>query len=515
MARHRELHVRADDRTPEASGVPQTSHFLPVPSEAFWRSRFAGPAATGPDPAGAAEGVQIAFFTPVLHARGAEFQGMPAATTRPRPPSAAANHFPGTVRPRSVVTFTEATMDGQAATDVTKRPDLTRWTNDPNEFPTMRALSAGLMFFSRVLVHNGPAARLEFVSFEMPRQGGPDSEGTFVVSKLMEWNAQWEAGPYRAFDTDELPNALAFLRDIEALDKPPSSDIVLVPREHDNIYQRWSPLYHLLPRQTLVRFGLPIIHRGVWPLIGAAWGRERIRPEQGGVLAEAVAQHLWSHGLGRAKSPLLAFSKDDSLKLLSHDLGFWRAQMEILLRKYGRDRGRVERDDADTDPESIPTHQPHLTYELPRRGSEVWTGEAEASEVTRDLVDIADEHGRLRAVMDAIRSNRVEEDFSSRWSAEREDFERKLYRKRNKVKVSFVEIDDSIPYFDDESQLDGDMLYRNMLSVVEPKDRRVVVCLHSGITGVKEIAAKLGYANHSPVSKALNRIRAKAAKWLA
>jgi hypothetical protein len=144
----------------------------------------------------------------------------------------------------------------------------------------------------------------------------------------------------------------------------------------------------------------------------------------------------------------------------------------------------------------------------------VWTGEGEASDVTRDLIDIADQRGRLRGVMDAIRSHRVEEDFSRRWSGEREDFERKLYRKRNKVKVSFVEFDDSIPYFDAEAELDGDMLYRSLMSVVDPKDRHVIVCLHSGITGVKEIADKLGYANHSPISKALIRIRRKAAKWL-
>jgi hypothetical protein len=157
---------------------------------------------------------------------------------------------------------------------------------------------------------------------------------------------------------------------------------------------------------------------------------------------------------------------------------------------------------------------PDLRYEMPRFGTELWTGEAEASEVTRDLIELADQRGRLRAVVDAIRSNRVEEDFSKRWSGEREDFERKLYRKRNKVKVSFVEFDDSIPYFDTETEVEGNMLYRSLMTLVDPKDRRVVVCLHSGITRVREIADLLGYANHSPVSKALSRIRRKAAKLL-
>jgi hypothetical protein len=38
--------------------------------------------------------------------------------------------------------------------------------------------------------------------------------------------------------------------------------------------------------------------------------------------------------------------------------------------------------------------------------------------------------------------------------------------------------------------------------------------LDNGITRVREIADRLGYANHSPVSKALARIRSKAAKLL-
>lgn len=385
--------------------------------------------------------------------------------------------------------------------------------SSPDEFPTLRAISAGLLFFRRVLVYQGPPLPLEFVTFRIPRPRSPlNEESARVHLKVTEWNAQWEAGPYRAFDDDDLPEPLAFLRDLDT-DKDPTTDIVLIP-DDGNLYHRWGPLYHLLPRRTVESFGLPLIHRGVWPVMGMAWGRDEIRAAQENALARAVAQHLWSHGLGKAKSPLSAFSKDDSLRVLSHDLGFWRSHFEILMRKYGRERGRVRREDGDTDPESLETPHPDVRYEMPRFGTEVWTGEAEASEVTRDLIELADQRGRLRAVIDAIRSNRVEEDFSKRWSAEREDFERKLYRKRNKVKVSFVELDESIPYFDAETEVEDNMLYRSLMTVVQPKDRHVVVCLHNGITRAREIADRLGYSNHSPVSKALKRIRRKAAKLL-
>ena len=384
--------------------------------------------------------------------------------------------------------------------------------SSPDEFPTMRALSAGLLGFRRVAVYQGTPLPLEFVSFDMPRERSFNEENASVMLKVTDWNLQWEAGPYRALDADDLPQALSFLRALEAVGTAPTSDIVLIPREHDNIYHRWAPLYHLLPRRQVVSAGLPLIHRGMWPVMGV--GRSAIRPSQTGLLEHVFAQHLWSHGLGRPKAPLAAFSKDDSLRLLSHDLGFWRSHFEALMRKYGHQRGRVARGDGDTDPESSASEHADLRYEMPRFGTELWTGEAEAAEVTRDLIELADQRGRLRAVIDAIRSNRVEEDFSKRWSGEREDFERKLYRKRNKVKVSFVEFDDSIPYFDAETEVEGDMLYRNLMTVVSPKDRRVVVCLHNGITRAREIAELLGYANHSPVSKALARIRREAAKLL-
>ncbi len=108
----------------------------------------------------------------------------------------------------------------------------------------------------------------------------------------------------------------------------------------------------------------------------------------------------------------------------------------------------------------------------------------------------------------------MEEDFSSRWSFAREDFERKLYQKRSKVRVHFVELDDTIPVHGPESEVHENLLWQNLMAVLDPKERRVVVCLRSGITRMGEIGKRLGYANHSPVSKALARIRKKAQKLL-
>ena len=61
-----------------------------------------------------------------------------------------------------------------------------------------------------------------------------------------------------------------------------------------------------------------------------------------------------------------------------------------------------------------------------------------------------------------------------------------------------------------DEEIDGELLWDDLLALVDRKDRRVVVCLRNGLTRVSEIAQVLGYANHSAVSKKLSRIRIRA-----
>ena len=137
-------------------------------------------------------------------------------------------------------------------------------------------------------------------------------------------------------------------------------------------------------------------------------------------------------------------------------------------------------------------------------------GEEDAREATSELVDQADHNGKLRGIIEDIRSHRVEEDFSDRWSYAREDFERQLYHKRSKTKISFVELSDTIPVHGPESEVHANLIYEDFMAFLNPKERQIVICLRSGNTKVGDVARELGYANHSPVSKALARIREKA-----
>jgi hypothetical protein len=73
------------------------------------------------------------------------------------------------------------------------------------------------------------------------------------------------------------------------------------------------------------------------------------------------------------------------------------------------------------------------------------SGRDDAHDAVVETVEAADRTGRLRGILDAVRAHRIEDDFSSHWSYAREDFERKLHGKRRKVRVTFVELTDTIP----------------------------------------------------------------------
>jgi hypothetical protein len=149
----------------------------------------------------------------------------------------------------------------------------------------------------------------------------------------------------------------------------------------------------------------------------------------------------------------------------------------------------------------------------PRMGTDLWRGEAEAAEFLQWTVDEADADGRLRGILDAVRSNRVEDDFSGHWSYAHEDFERKLYRKRSKVKVRFVELTDTIPVQGPETEVEANLVFADFLALLDRQERQVVVLLQSGVTKVGDVASILGYKNHSPISKRLAQIRKKAAEY--
>jgi hypothetical protein len=202
---------------------------------------------------------------------------------------------------------------------------------------------------------------------------------------------------------------------------------------------------------------------------------------------------------------------------LAHNLDYWIPYAYEVASEYARQLGRTSFDNNKqaTKLSALRKALPDdILADRPMMGGTLWMGEAEAWDATKAIVQRADDRGRLRAIIDTIRSNRVEEDFSACWSRAREDFERKLYHKRAKVKISFIELDETIPVHGPEAEIHEHLLWQDFLAFLDTKEKTIVVLLRNGETKLKDISQKLGYANHSPVSKALRRIRDKARKFL-
>jgi len=377
-------------------------------------------------------------------------------------------------------------------------------------FPELGTMSSGFFFRFLPVAKSPTPPEVVF----MPMQG----KRLEAIGTLSTWNSFWEAAQFRreVFEQYEKsskePNPhLSWIKTL-----PEGLNAFLVP-ETPSRYEAYSPLYHLLPLDMLKKFGLPALRRGVWPTNFVLANRERVLPaDTRERLSRAFAAYIWPWI--DSGSSILSFGKDDPLVMLSHNLDFWLGPAVRVLEERRRGFERVEPQN-ERDRKLLmkvlkdEKEDEDVTIRTPHRGCALWMGEAEAEEVTEQIVAVADKEGKLRSIADAVRSHRVHDDFSQRWSYAKEDFERKLYSKRSKIRVTFVELTDTVPVHSPFSEYTDDLLWQDFSAVLDRKERHVIVCLRNGTTKLGDIAASLGYANHSPISKALNRIRRKASAF--
>ncbi|WP_194835939.1 sigma-70 family RNA polymerase sigma factor [Nocardia sp. XZ_19_369] len=372
----------------------------------------------------------------------------------------------------------------------------------PDQYPSMRHLSAA--HICKAVIRAEVPEPQEYVTLPMWSRRPDRIEFQLAVAK---WNTFWEAAQFRRrFFGEDLPPELLKIAEKGDI------NVVLLPRTRSRYYE-YSPLFHLLSRSTLERYRLPLLHRGQWPFSIAGFDPDPYLPTD---FCDKLSR-AWSSAVWRdlmPGSPSSGFTKSDPIRLLSHNLDFWLPPVtEVIqqeLRQWntidnGGSEGPVSLDDGSFLEGATAAH--------PRAGGSLWWGEDEAACFVSRTVEQADPDGRLRGILDAVRSNRVEDDFSDRWTFEREDFERKLYRKRSKIKVRFVELTDTIPVQGPETETIDRVVYSDFLALLNERDREVVVLLHSGVTSLTEIADIMGYSNHSPISKRLNRIRKQAAHF--
>lgn len=324
------------------------------------------------------------------------------------------------------------------------------------------------------------------------------------------WNLAWESGQLRKhwMLEKDWPTALRFVEDI-----PDDVDLRIIPLiggRHN--YLTYSTLYHLLPANVLRDHGLPLLKQGSWPEthLHARNVKKYSPPDFDDRLSAAFSRHIWP--LLNVRGRLGDYAKDEPLRLLSHNLDFWLPYIDRVAQQRLDAFGRCEIESTKQRREMRAARKQlpdGVDVVRPLHGGDIWKGEDEAREAASEMIELADADGRLRGIIDAVRSNRVEDDFSERWSHVKEDFERKLYHKRLKTKVKFVELHDTVPVHGPESEVHENLLWEDFIAFVDAKEREVVILLRDGYTRVGDIAAALGYANHSPVSKKLRKIRQK------
>lgn len=358
------------------------------------------------------------------------------------------------------------------------------------DYPRMRNISASHIY--RGIVRPEGLERPEYIALRMH---DPSDEFAVAVSR---WNMLWEAGQFRRrfFGENDLTKDLWEIAELGDV------NVTFVPRTRSR-YHEYAPLAHMLRRTTLERFGLPLLRAGQWPFLAEWTDVDRyLAHDFEQRLAKAWAWEVWPHLVSGSR--ITAFSKDDPIRLLSHNLDFWLPPVTEVIQNTLRAFPEVDKD-VETGPVTLEDGSvlEGAVTANPRMGGPIWLGEKEASEALAQTVAAADATGQLRGILDAVRSNRVEDDFSAQWSYAREDFERKMYRKRSKTRVRFVEMKDTIPVQGPESEILGTIVTNDFLALLDERNRQIVVLLNSGMTKRTEIAEILGYANHSPVSKRL------------
>lgn len=377
---------------------------------------------------------------------------------------------------------------------------------DPDLYPRLGNISAGHIM--RAIVRPIQAEPLEYVTIDLRGNSLDREEDVRELVAVAKWNTVWESAQFRRlyFDENELSEQMRRIADVGDV------NAYLVPRTRTRYYE-YAPLFHLLSAATLDKFGLPLLRGGLWPYTAHYFDIDDFLPvDFESRLGRAWAWMVWRHLDSGSK--MSAFKADEPLRLLAHNLDYWVPAVTTVIQERlgsfpevstGVELGPVPLTDG--------SYLEGAYAGYPRMGGDVWTGEGAARQAIEETVEAADATGHLRDIIDAIRSNRVVDDFSDTWSYAREDFERRLYSKRSKVRVRFVELRDTIPVQGPESQIVGNLVTNDFLATLDPRNREIVVLLSSGFSNKTEIARRLGYAGHSAVSKRLNQIRRQAAEF--
>lgn len=336
---------------------------------------------------------------------------------------------------------------------------------------------------------------------------------------IATWNRHSRGGFLRDADACEF-----VFRRFPAIQRSGNPNIVLVPRI-DGCSELDVMLASIVPDRILEQFGIAKIRTSTLLLPYSLRSRNKGARTYGLRAREAFSRYIWSELAPRRGCSEADFAEDSPLRLLADDHLLWASRLYRLaldrsdgLAEVGADPGWEPLEVIDEKLRSTlpPDQSGKFVVRRPLFGGDLWNMDdpSDCDAMVDDLLDGARILSPIDSVLDVLRSHYAHEDFSARYSWIKEDFERAFYHKRAPVKVTFVEtVDDHPVWHADGPAGYGNVLFRDVLARLDPRDRRIVVALRLGKT-VSEIASEEGLRGHSGISKRLRVIKRRMRRTL-
>lgn len=357
--------------------------------------------------------------------------------------------------------------------------------------------------------------RWEHGPMELAFLPNPEASNLEMVAHVHEWNQTQRAGFVRS------GRAIDGLKPfVPYLEERRNPNMILVPT-YDGTSELDIMLAGLLPDRDLAQAGLERRRASM----GLLFPHHDLPIGYGQRAREAFGHYIWTRLCPLARLKEGAFSARSPLRLLAGDTRYWAHRLyRLAMERRDQWFESTTHEDATWEPledlrekllSQLPEEERHL-FEVrrPLMGSDVWD-EFDADE-REDAIQCAIAGDgvlpSLEPVVELLHSHRAHEDFSATTSWIKEDFERSFYSKRAKLKVDLIEtVDDAPAYQLEPNEPYEQVLFRDVVAVLNQKERRLVLALRLG-KNASTIARDAGLRGHASVSRNIAALKAKIEK---
>ena len=353
---------------------------------------------------------------------------------------------------------------------------------------------------------------LELVYLPEPENGHLQRD-----AHIHEWNATQRAGFLRSGKAIDGLKAT-----IPCLEERRNPNMILVPT-YGGASELDVMLGSLVPDNVLQQHNLERRRT----TLNLLYMHHDLDPDYESRARAAFTQHIWSLLSPRARLGESAFATNSPLRLLAGDTRYWAHRLYRLALDR-RDEWFEPTTHEDDSWKPVEVLRGQILAQIPEEdrsvfqvarplvGGDIWDifDADEREDVLRAAVDGEGVMESLDPVIEMLHTHRAHEDFSDRHSWIKEDFERSFYSKRARLKVDLVEtIDDAAAYDLEANEPYEQVLFRDVIAMLDQRERRLVIALRMG-KNASTIARDSGLNGHASVSRRITALKAKLARFL-